>query len=140
MNIDWKRAVRLPIWAIALALTTGVLSVFFAPGAFKVVWLVLVAVAIGTVFVQFNSEIKRLKDKHVGQDLDKAALKSDVMQSQPVALWLVILLALAPLWLVIALIKLVGFLIGLALVVLFVALLVGGALLAYKVAKKRNFL
>jgi hypothetical protein len=142
MNIDWNRALRLPIWVIALALATGVASVVFAPGTFmKVVWLLLVVAAAGVVYVQFTSEVKRLKAKYVGQGtVDKAELRSDVMQSVPVALWLAILLAAAPLWLVIALFKLVGFLISLALVALFVLLLAGGAFLAYKIAKKRNLL
>lgn len=140
--MDWKRAVRLPIWVIALSLGTGVLSAIFAPGTFlTVVWVALVAVAAGCVYTQSKSEVNRLKAKYVGQGpVDKAALRSDVMQAQPVALWLVALLALAPLWTVIAVMKLIGFLIGLALILLLVLLLVGGGYLGYKAAKKRNIL
>lgn len=134
------RMVRLPAWAIGVLLIAGLVSVPFAPGSFFTFLAVgLLAVNVVGVFKYFGEEVKRLKAAHGSGPIDKAALRKDAMQSQATPMWLVITLAFGSMWIVVAVIKLVGLLLGLLLILALFALIGVAARVAYETAKRKGY-
>jgi hypothetical protein len=136
------RTFRLPVWAIAAMLVAGLLSVAFAGGSFfTFVALVLLVVNVVGSLKYFGDEVRRISAAHVGHGpVDRGALRKDAMGSLVTPMWLVITLAVGSVWTGIALVKFVGFLVGL-IFILAVLVALGAALyFGYRAAKKRGYL
>jgi len=134
--------VRLPVWAIALMMLAGLLSVMFAGGTFfTFVALGLLAVNIVGAVKYFGDEMKRLRTAHIGTGtLDKTALRKDAMGALPTPKWMVVTLVLGSLWTGLVLVKFAGILFGLIFSVAILALVGVAAYYGYKFAKDRGYI
>lgn len=133
------KILRLPLWALGTLVVLDLVSVLAAPGVFvKGVWLAMVVAGIVGVGRAARREIKSLIDSRAGGSFDSAAAKSALRGLMPVPLWAFGLLLAGLLWTVVLIIQIVGFLIGLLVVLACVAILAGVILVAYKAAKKRG--
>jgi hypothetical protein len=120
-----NRKVPMSAGMVGVLLFVGLLSVLFAPGDFlSVVWLLVLAASGVGVFQAFTSLTHDDGDKK---------LKG---QTAPVPLWTLATLVLGTVWTAVAIISLIGFLIGLLLILLVAALFVGAGVIGYKLAKR----
>jgi hypothetical protein len=122
-------------------LVAGLLSVAFAGGSFfTFVALALLLVNVVGAMKHFGDEVKRIGAAHAGHGpIDKAALRKDAMGSLVTPMWLVVTLAVGSVWTGIALVEIVGFLVGVIFILAVVAALGAALYLGYKAAKKQGY-
>jgi len=132
---------RLPVWVTGILLVAGLVPGMFAlESSLKFVWIGLLLVNVVGMYKDFGGEVSRLEAAYVGRGpVDRRALLKSALQSQATSMWLVLTLALGATWTIILVTRLVGFAVGLSLLLALFALIFGGAAIGYQTAKTKGY-